>query len=124
MLCPTHRSRRAGNGDALSTWAMKRRGTKSAQPRFESPPLAPAAYGCKDFDDDRGQDDQLVDDATISALQRSPSSLDCVSESIIVILLRFEYVADEINSMRLFSCSNRRCCVRLAMTVGVVTSID
>lgn len=65
MLCPTQHGRRAGGGDGLSTWAMKRRGTRSGRVRCESPPLAPAAYGCTDYD--HGQNDQQVDDATIVA---------------------------------------------------------
>ena len=64
MPRPTqHRRRRAGSGDGLSAWAMKRRGRRSGRVRCESPPLAPAAYGCRDYE--HGQDDQLVDDARL-----------------------------------------------------------
>lgn len=66
MLYPTHHSRRAESGDGLSTRAMKKRETRSGRARCESPPLAPAAYGCKDYD----QDEHLVDDATIVATRR------------------------------------------------------
>lgn len=48
MLCPTQHGRRAGSGDGLSTWAMKRGGTRSGRVRCELPPLASAAYGCRD----------------------------------------------------------------------------
>lgn len=67
ILRPIHHSRRVESGDGLSTWAMKRMGTRSGQPRFESPKIPPPVVdGCKDSD----QNDQLVDDAMIFATWR------------------------------------------------------